>query len=196
MPSTRFIYNLTRRCDVKKLLFIICLALSACTETVVNNSALYPVNLHAKVAVIPFVNNTETPLAGERAMSIAAAIIESRGMCHVVTYRSHNQNKALFPGMSKTNSQKVLLQWASKTHARYALTGSVNEWTYKVGLDGEPVVGISVQLIELSSGKIVWTSVGSKSGGSRIAVTTVAQKLLNVMLNGLFNANVNVNIKR
>lgn len=170
------------------LLFCLCLSLTACTETVVNNSPIFPVDLRAKIAVIPFVNNTETPLAGERAMSIAAAMIESRGICHVVVYRQRHQNKALFPGMSQSNSQGALLKWARSTHARYALTGSVNEWTYKVGLDGEPVVGLSIQLIELSTGRIVWTAVGSKSGGSRIAVSTVAQKLLNAMLNGLFSS--------
>lgn len=163
------------------------LILVACTETVVNNSALFPVDLNANIAVIPFVNNTETPLAGERAMSISAAIIESRGLCHVRVYRNRHASKTLFPGMSKTDSQTALLKWARDTHARYALTGSVNEWTYKVGLDGEPVVGLSIQLIELSTGRTVWTAVGSKSGGSRIAVTTVAQKLLNAMLNGLLN---------
>jgi TolB-like protein len=173
----------------RKLLgLVVCIFLMACTETVVNYSHVFPVNLSAKIAVIPLVNNTETPLVGERAMAIAAAIIESRGICHVSTYRDRNQSKALFPGMSKANSQLALFRWAQSKHARYVLTGSVNEWNYKAGLDGEPVVGISLQLIELSSGRIVWTAVGSKSGGSRVAASTVAQKLLNVMLNGLVNA--------
>ena len=134
----------------KLLGLVLCMVLMACTETVVNYSHVFPVNLSAKIAVIPFVNNTETPLVGERTMAIAAAIIESRGICHVTTYRDRHQSKALFPGMSKANSQVALLHWAQSRHARYALTGSVNEWSYKAGLDGEPVVGISLQLIELS----------------------------------------------
>ena len=80
------------------------------------------------------------------------------------------------------------MQWAQSTGAHYAMTGSINEWNYKVGLDGEPVVGISLQLIDLASKRIVWTAVGSKSGGSRIAVSTVAQQLINTMLNQLFKS--------
>ena len=88
--------------------------------------------------------------------------------------------------MNKIVSEPKLLDWARSTHAQYAMTGSVNEWTYKVGLDGEPVVGLSLQLIDLKSGRIVWTAVGSLSGGSRIAVTTTAQRLINSLLRGLF----------
>ena len=160
----------------------------ACTGGVVNYSTYIPVNLNAKIAVIPFSNYTETPLAGERAMSITAATLESRGLINIVVYQNHDEHNALLPGMSKIKSQNALLQWASKTGARYAVTGAVNEWSYKVGLDGEPVVGISLQLIELSSKRIVWTAVGSESGGSRIAVSTVAQELINTMLNRLFKS--------
>ena len=53
--------------------------------------------------------------------------------------------------MNRVTSRAKLLAWARSTHARYAVTGAVNEWTYKVGLDGEPVVGIAIQLIDLSN---------------------------------------------
>ena len=174
----------------KRELFIgfICLALSACTGSIVNYSPYVPVNVNAKIAVIPFSNYTETPLAGERAMSITAATLESRGLINIVVYQNHEKNNVLLPGMNTLKSQKALLQWAQSTGAHYAMTGSINEWTYKVGLDGEPVVGISLQLIDLASKRIVWTAVGSKSGGSRIAVSTVAQQLINTMLNQLFKS--------
>ena len=174
----------------KKAFFLLSLVLflSGCTGGVINYSSHGPINLNSKIAVIPLANNTETPLAGERAMSIIAATIESRGLYNIVIYRSNNRSNELLPGMGKVNSQTALLKWAGHTGAHYAMTGSVNEWTYKVGLDGEPVVGISLQLIELSTKRIVWTAVGSKSGGSRIAVSTVAQQLINSMLDRLFNS--------
>lgn len=161
------------------------MGLGACTAKVINYSPCIMVQPGAKIAVVPFSNNTETPLAGERAMSIAAGVLESRGMTNLVLYQSSEHGKVLFPGMNKVDSEKQLGAWAKRMHARYLVTGSVNEWSYKVGLDGEPVVGVSIQLIDLVCGRIVWTSVGSLSGGSRVAVSTTAQQLMNMMLSGL-----------
>ena len=171
----------------KMIILLICGLLSACTGSIVNYSSRIPVNLNSKIAVVPFSNYTETPLAGERAMSVTAGVLESRGFCNIVVYQKHDQNNVLLPGISKLVSRRALMQWASSVGARYLVTGSVNEWSYKVGLDGEPVVGVSIQLIELSSKRIAWTSVGSMSGGSRVAVSTVAQRLINNMLDQLFN---------
>lgn len=173
---------------IRKWIFLIILLtvnLCACTKEVINYGACSPIRYCSKIAVVPFSNHTETPLAGERAMSITAALLESRGICNLAVYQNRFSGKILFPGMNKIVSQPALLTWSRRHHARYMLTGSVNEWTYKVGLDGEPVVGVSIEIIDLRSGCIVWSAVGSKSDGCRIAVTTVAQSLLNKMLDGL-----------
>ena len=176
---------------IKKRIFFLlflCLFLGACTGSIINHSTFFPVNLSSKIAIIPFSNYTETPLAGDRAMSITAATLESGGACRVIVYHPQRQNNGLLPDLGKQESRHALLQWAKDKGARYVMTGSVNEWTYKVGLDGEPVVGLSLQLIELSTNRIVWTAVGSKSGGSRIAVSTVAQVLINALLDSLFKS--------
>jgi TolB-like protein len=159
--------------------------ISACTGSIVQHSAAINLNPATKIAVIPFSNYTETPLAGERAMSITAAELQSFGMRNILVYQNRMQGKILFPGMNKVESQKTLMQWARSAHAQYVLTGSVNEWSYKVGLDGEPVVGVEMQLIDLASRKTIWTAVASKSGGSRIAVSTVAQEVIDLMIKGL-----------
>lgn len=167
------------------MLFVLSLFLCACTGSIVQHSAALSLHPAEKIAVIPFSNYTETPLAGERAMSITAAELQSFGMTDIAIYEQRMQGKVLFPGMNKIESQKALYQWARSVHARYVLSGSVNEWSYKVGLDGEPVVGLEMQLVELASGRIIWTSVASKSGGSRIAVSTVAQQVIDSMLKGI-----------
>lgn len=169
----------------KILLLFISMGIASCTGSILQHSPPVLIHPEAKIAVIPFSNYTETPLAGERAMSISAAGLQSLGRRHITVYQNRMQGKILFPGMNQVESQKALLQWARQNHARYVLTGSVNEWSYKVGLDGEPVVGLEMQLIDLASGRTVWTAVASKSGGSRIAVSTVAQQVINSMLQGM-----------
>ena len=72
---------------IKKWIFLSAVAflsLIGCTAHIVQFSSYAPVDLNAKIAVIPFANYTETPLAGERAMSITAAEMESRGIPHLV----------------------------------------------------------------------------------------------------------------
>lgn len=167
------------------MLVFLSIIISACTGSIVKYSSNRLVDLHARVAVIPFSNFTETPLAGEKAMSLTVAGLTTHGMFNLVVYQNSQDGKVLFPGMGRVESRKKLLEWARSTKARYAMTGSVTEWSYKVGLDGEPVVGIVLQLIDLRSGRIVWTAAASKSGGSRIAVSTTAQQLIDAMLKGL-----------
>lgn len=174
----------------KWMLLLFCsIILSACTASLYNFSINAPFNLNHTIAVIPFANNTETPLAGERAMSITASIMETHKPCQLIVYQpTSSKENVLFPGMSQSQSQHALMQWAKKKRARYALTGSVNEWTYKVGLDGEPVVGLTLQLIDLQTGRIVWAGVGSQSGGSRVAVSTIAQRVIDTLIRLLYQA--------
>jgi hypothetical protein len=58
------------------------------------------------------------------------------------------------------------------------LTGSVDEWRYKVGVDGEPVVGVALSIIDLANGETLWTGSGGKSGWSREALSAVARQLM------------------
>ncbi|MDU7588518.1 MAG: penicillin-binding protein activator LpoB, partial [Acidovorax sp.] len=74
------------------------------------------------------------------------------------------------------------LAWAREQGVRYALAGTVDEWRYKVGVDGEPAAGITLQIIDVQSGDILWSGAGGKSGWSREALSAVAQKLIRELL--------------
>ena len=54
-----------------------------------------------------------------------------------------------------------------------------------MGVDGEPAVGLTLQLKDVSSGKVVWSASGGKSGWSREALSAVAQKLTRDLLSTL-----------
>ena len=77
----------------------------------------------------------------------------------------------------------------SEQQVRYALTGAVDEWRYKVGVDGEPAAGVTLRIIDVASGDTLWTGAGGKSGWSREALSAVAQKLIRDLLStGLASA--------
>jgi hypothetical protein len=63
--------------------------------------------------------------------------------------------------------------------------GSVEEWRYKVGVDGEPAVGLTLAITDLDSGAVVYSASGGKSGWSREALSAVAQKLMRELLAGV-----------
>jgi TolB-like protein len=132
--------------------------------------------------VIPFVNNTETPFAAERAEAITTALLYARGVQRVVTTPPDLSSDAeMLPDRGLKHRQEGL-EWAKKQNIRYAVTGSVTEWRYKVGLDGEPVVGMTLQLVDLSDGKALWSGSSGKSGWSREAVSAVAQQVLEKLI--------------
>jgi len=160
-----------------------CLLLTACT--VVSHSGSPRLATPAIWGVLPFINHTEVPFAANRAQSITTAVLRSRGLRSLVSYRISQPNRTLLPDIKQRWTMQKARAWAKRNHVRYALTGDVNEWRYKVGLDGEPVVGVNLRLLDMSDGYVVWSAVGSKSGSSRKAVTTVAQQLIIQLLKSL-----------
>ena len=144
-------------------------------------SSVYNVQ-HSKIkkedsfVVIPFKNNTETPLAGLRASSIVKGVLGSRG------YNIRDIFTDI-PERDLTDREiKSLLQESKNKGIRYAVVGDVNEWRYKTGIDGEPAVSLSMRIIDLETGKIVWVATGSKSGWGHQSLGVVAQDLINDIL--------------
>lgn len=161
------------------------LAMLAAGCTTINYSAHKPVPFAQEWVVLPFLNNTETPYAAERAESVATVLLYGRGLQRI----SH------FPAAAKDEEQLLpdrgtrrLLdaqEWARKKGVRYALTGTVTEWRYKVGLDGEPVAGVTLQVLDLQDGSVLWSGSGSKSGWSRDAVSAVAQQVMDALIRSI-----------
>lgn len=132
--------------------------------------------------VLPFVNNTETPFAAERAEAITTALLYARGVERVVTAPLAPAVDAEALPDRGLKRYEAGLEWAKKQKIRYAIIGTVTEWRYKVGLDGEPVAGMTLQLVDLSNGMVLWSGSSGKSGWSREAVSAVAQQVLGTLI--------------
>ncbi len=133
--------------------------------------------------VLPFANHTETPLAGARAESIAAALLRAQGVAQIRRPPAAAQQEALFDAGTQ-QQQEQALNWARQQGVRYALTGAVDEWRYKVGVDGEPAVGLTLEIIDVATGQTLWSGAGGQSGWSRQALAVVARDLINELLVG------------
>jgi len=153
--------------------------LTACSTTDIGRAPALPAD--AQWAVLPFANHTETPQAGLRAEVIAENVLRAKGVANLRRYPASLNNETLFEPMDRKQTEAAL-EWARGENLSYALTGSVDEWRYKVGIDGEPAVGLTLQLVEVASGKVIWAAAGGKSGWSREALSAVAQKLARTLL--------------
>lgn len=131
---------------------------------------------NARWALLPAVNNTETPQAAARLEAITASLLRAQGVHDLQLYPPAAADDLLSPADRRT--QEAALDWARSQNARYAVLGSVQEWRYKTGLDGEPAAGVTLSIIDLGTGQVVWTGSGARTGWSREAVAGVAQKLI------------------
>ena len=155
------------------------LALGACGTLDTARAPAFEAN--AKWALLPFANNTETPQAGLRAEAIAETLMRANTPVKLRRYPASLNSETLFEAMDRKQAEEAL-EWARRDGARYALTGSVDEWRYKVGVDGEPAAGLSLRVIDVQSGDTIWAGSGAASGWSREALSAVAQKLMRKVL--------------
>lgn len=139
--------------------------------------------IKARWVLLPFANNTETPLAGNRAEAITESLLRGRGI-NLTRYPASLAQDGLFE-TGANRAQEQALGWAREQGARYAVVGAVDEWRYKVGVDGEPAVGIMLQVVDVASGTVVWSAVGGKTGWAREGLAAVAQKLIRDLLQPL-----------
>jgi hypothetical protein len=140
-----------------------------------------PIDGSAKWVMLPVLNHTEVPQAGLRAEAIVEGLLRSGGVNNITRYPASLNADTLF----EPSERKVYIEaekWAKAQNARYAIYGAVDEWRYKVGIDGEPAVGVALHIIDLQNNQVVWTGVGGKSGWSRESLSGVAQKLIRGLL--------------
>lgn len=174
MKAVRFSTRLLKAC-LSALVFGMFTVLVACSTLDVQPDP--GIDKDVLWAMLPLVNHTETPQAGARAASIVEAVLRTRGINNLIRAPAELDTESLIEPQEAKMLEKALA-WAREQGARYAVTGSVSEWRYKVGVDGEPAVGLTLQIIDVSNARVVWTASGGRSGWSREALSAVAHKLV------------------
>ena len=161
-----------------KKIIITCMALLVLTGCAITDRTSAPaLEKNAKWALLPMENHTETPQASLRMEAITETLLRVKGAMNLEKYPSSMTQDSLFePADAK--AVEAAINWALQSGARYAVTGTVNEWRYKTGVDGEPAVGVTIKIIDLQTRQVVWDAAGARTGWGREAVSAIAQKLL------------------
>ena len=136
----------------------------------------------AKWGIVPMVNYSQTPQAGERSEQILLSVLSSRGL-HPRVYPVSTQGEQAL--MDDNERLTGALEWAREQKLDYVVSGSVEEWQYKNGLDGEPAVGISLRVLEASSGRVLWSKSGARAGWSRESLAGNAQTVIDKLVGAL-----------
>jgi len=137
-----------------------------------------------KVALLPIANFTDVPQAGLRVEAMLEPALRQAGLTQLVIYPAALNPETLFEPAER-KAQAEAEKWARAQGMRYVVSGAVNEWRYKVGVDGEPAVGLMLQVKDLRNDQVVYSAAGGRTGGSREALAAVGQRLAGELVSGI-----------
>ncbi len=123
-----------------------------------------------------FKNFSDTPMAGCRISAIVAGVLRAKGYEVVNGWIKPCDEDLNDFSENKTATGK---NGTFKIKADYTVFGSVNEFRYKAGLDGEPAVSITIYVKRNTDGKLIKAGTVSASGWYYESLGTVAQQLVN-----------------
>lgn len=156
---------------------VLALLLAGCSTHHTFNDAVPPVR-EGRWLVLPLINHSQTPMAGEQAEAILETHLHALGVQDVVRYPRHLRTPVMVGNSNRQQADRRHQQWLQQQGGDYLVTGSVEEWRYKSGLDGEPAVGMSLKITSLSDNRIVWSGSASRSGWPRESLSGTAQKVI------------------
>ncbi len=160
-------------------LFLV-VALSGCANVMDVRGGM-PLTSGARWVLLPFGDYGETPQAGERAEELASSLLRVRWNIDLPRYPVTKETASLVDLDERQRYEKALL-WARAEGYVYGLTGSVQEWRYRNGSEGEAAVGLSLRVVNIQTGRPEWTAAGSRSGFGSQTVSGVAERLLRAMV--------------
>ncbi len=154
--------------------FFLLLFGSGCTQSQIVTSHTLPSldKNSTKISLYALENYTDTPRAGLRAANIVEGILLVEG--YNIANRINNASRVM------TLDEKI--SDARSNSIRYIMTGGVSEWRYKTGIDGEPAISLQLKLIDTQSKQVVWSSIGSDNSWGNASIGTVAQSLIESMI--------------
>lgn len=163
------------------VLFVLFL-LSSCSVTDVPKNMSF--DSEQRWVLLPIQNHTGNARAGEQVGTILGAVLRNRGLTKFDVSPDLDASDAL-PELDEKRRYEQSLEWAKKNGFALGITGSVDEWHYKSGVEGEPAVALVVQVVDVASGRVIWNAVGGRSGWGRETLSGTGQKLLIQLLASL-----------
>lgn len=176
----KYIAQFSRSCVCRwTLLSVLFVSLGACST--LSSTPSVTVAADRPIALLPFENLSITPQADTRLRRVVETRLRRAGVGDVYVYEATQQTtlKAL---LNPRRQMDDATRWANEQGAQYAFTGTVHEWQYKAGADREPVVGLTLSLIDLNSGDVLWQGNAARTGWGYANLSAIAEKTVDDLL--------------
>jgi len=182
---------------IKILLFLVPSLLSACATTDIYRDPNMDFGAIRTVAVMPFLNLTRENIAGERVRDVFINKLLSTGAVYVLPIgevargiaRAEIQNPA-------APSQEEVVKLSGLIKVQAVVTGVVKEYgEVRSGTTSNNIISMSLQMIEGTTGKVVWTASTTKGGisiwdrllgGGGRPMNDITDKAIDDLINKLF----------
>ena len=151
--------------------------LSGCAQNVCLVAQTSRVRQSARWALLPVANYSEAAQAGEKTEEFLDAALRRHGFNAIDRYPALKDDDAHLT-MSERERFTESLEWARAQHYDYAVTGSVTEWRDKGTVEAEPVVGLTLSVLDLASRQTVFSASGARTGSQGDSESGVALRLL------------------
>lgn len=117
------------------------------------------------VAVLPLVNLTPQPQAGRIAGDVLAGELYGvEGMRFVERTAVQEALRTDDEDIEHVMDVSVAQAIGRKLGVQGVIYGSVTEYAYRRGLDQNPVVGITVRMLDVQSGAVLWAATVTRTG--------------------------------
>jgi len=149
------------------------------------------------IAVLPFENHTSIDFASPRVRDAFANTLLATGAVYVLPPGEVNRGLALIGRIPRAGpSSDQIKQLAAALKVDAVITGVVSEYgPVRSGAASANVISVSVQMIEKSSGLVVWSASSTQGGisildrlfgGGGAPMNTVTEKAVNDLIDKLF----------
>ncbi|XKH00926.1 hypothetical protein LG325_12640 [Marinobacter nauticus] len=161
---------------IRTLVLALVVALLAGCSTLIAEKDNRAIAKDQQFAVVPLLNLSETPQAGDKAASILAAVLRAEGVMDVRLYLPPEGN--LLTGDNQQRQSDAIAE-ARANGAQIIVAGTVEEWRYKAGQDNEPAVGVTLMVSETGSQQsLLWTGTAARTGWGRDGLGTTGRDVL------------------
>jgi hypothetical protein len=163
------------------VLAVVAIGAAACSSTMTSVQQGTSLRSHARWVMLPVSNFSETPQAGERIESMLETLLRKGGVASLERYPPiKDDDTHLMVGDRQRYEES--LAWARQQRFDYAVSGSVEEWRYKSGIEGEPAVGLTVRITDLKTDRVLWSGSGTRTGGGGENASGTALRILGALL--------------
>jgi hypothetical protein len=160
---------------------VILVASAACSTTMTTVQRAGSLRSGVRWVMLPVSNFSETPQAGERVESMLETLLRKDGISSLDRYPPIKDDDTHLV-VSDRQRYEESLAWARQQRFDYAVSGSVEEWRYKTGIEGEPAVGLTVRVVDLKTDRVLWAASGARTGGSADNTSGTALRILDALL--------------